>query len=155
MTVEVYDQNFEHHFLDINYHGLTIKFKMELLSNMTLMVDWESIHMESADILTRIDHSGFDFDAKTVMNYFNWAFDLIVPWVNAAHPAAVSRFEIPSEFPGLVSIRDMKLEVRENYINFSMSPKFLVGQTVMSAHPAVRATRRINVFESLFAFLQQ
>ena len=155
MTVEVYDQALQNKFLDIHFHGLIIKFKMELLSNMTLMVDWESIHMTGAEVVPYVNLKNNQLDAKIVMNYFNWAFDLILPWVNALHPANVSRFEIPSEFPGLVSIRDMKLEVRDNYINFQMSPRFLVQSAhhVMSAHRQVRSTRTINVFESLVKLL--
>jgi len=50
MTVQVWNKNYVDHLMDIHFHGLVIKFKMQLLSNMTLMVDWESIHMSGAHV---------------------------------------------------------------------------------------------------------
>ena len=62
MMVEVWDQEYRTRFLDLHFHELVIKFKMQLLSNMTLMVDWESIQLQEAHInsyvqLTHPDNS--------------------------------------------------------------------------------------------------
>jgi hypothetical protein len=43
MIMELYDQNFTEHYLDVVYHGMFIKFKMDLTSDLMLLVDWESI----------------------------------------------------------------------------------------------------------------
>ena len=74
-----------------------IKFKMyfeedidKKSENMTLKVDWETIDMESAEIVSYVPLEDESFDDKLVRDFFNWAFDEIIPWVNEYHPPSVS-----------------------------------------------------------------
>jgi len=43
MTVEVWDQQYTNHYLDIHYNDMEIKFEMKLLPNLTLDVEWKAI----------------------------------------------------------------------------------------------------------------
>ena len=66
-------------------------------------------------------------DQTVVENYFNWAFKLIIPWINYYHPVNVSTFDVPSHFDGIVDIKNLSLQVRQNYLAFGMDPLFLWG----------------------------
>jgi hypothetical protein len=106
---------------------MEIKFKMRLLNNLTLLVDWENISMADAYVVPySFNLTSKQTSGQHILDYFNWVFDLIIPWVNSAHPDAVSKFMIPSTFPGVMEIKEMTLEVRDNYINFGLNPKFIV-----------------------------
>jgi len=53
-------------------------------------------------------------------------FQEIVPWVNEYHPQSVTSFHLPSTIPGYIDIKDLTMEVRDNYLSFGMNPKFLI-----------------------------
>ena len=65
-----------------------------------------------------------------VTDYFNWAFDLILPWVNHYHPQNVNQIPIPKEIPGLLIINDLKFEVGENFYSLAIDPLFLVQKPI-------------------------
>jgi len=100
---------------------------MQLHKDMILNVDWESIKMDSADVETDIPLDT-SLDDKVIADYFNFMFQEITPWVNEYKPKSVTTFSIPSEIPGYMNLKDLTLEVRDNYLAFGMSPKFLVYQ---------------------------
>lgn len=51
MLVEVFDKDLKSKYLDLHYENMEIKFKMQLLQNMTLMVDWENVQMQNAYVV--------------------------------------------------------------------------------------------------------
>ena len=125
MYVQLFDTEFTEKYMDIIYHGMFIKFKMHLESNMTLLVDWDTIEMDSAEVVANVPMESDKLDDEEVVGYFNFVFQEVIPWVNEYHPESVTKFFIPSSFPGYVNINDLKMEVRNNYLAFSMNPEFL------------------------------
>ena len=91
MTVEVWAKDYSQKYLDINMNGLFIKFKMQLTKDLQLLVDWESIQMDSADVTSKVELDT-GLDNEVVAGYFNFVFEEIVPWVNEYHPASVTSF---------------------------------------------------------------
>lgn len=51
MLVEVFDKDLKSKYLDLHYENMEIKFKMQLMQNMTLMVDWENVQMQNAYVV--------------------------------------------------------------------------------------------------------
>ena len=113
--------------MKITYHNMTVDYNMKL-ENFTLLLDFNTISMGSAsvesDIILNLDKPGSKA-ADTVKNYFNWAFMLIVPWANEYKPEWVSSFPIPREIPGYMKINDISLEIKENYLSYSIDPEFI------------------------------
>lgn len=44
-----------------------------------------------------------------VMDYFNWSFDLLLPWVQESRVAGVNTFELPKVIPGVIAIECLEL----------------------------------------------
>ena len=57
-----------------------------------------------------------------MINYFNWAFEMILPWVNEVHPANVNAIPIPREIPELMIINELQIEVGDDFFSFTMDP---------------------------------
>ena len=86
MEVEIFDENFTSNFMTITFKDIIIDFTMKL-KNMTLLTEWQQISMLSASISSAIVQNLEKHHANQhVTDYFNWAFDLILPWVNHYHP---------------------------------------------------------------------
>jgi hypothetical protein len=111
LLIEFYDEDFEELLMAISYHEIVIDFNM-YLKDFNLLFDFNTIKMGSAhvesEIITNLKESGAD---THVMNYFNWAFMLIIPWANEYHPVWVSQFEIPREVPGFMKIHDISMAI--------------------------------------------
>ena len=109
LLVEFYDQNYEKMIMSISYHDINIDFNM-YLEDFTMLCDFNDISIGSAhvesDIILNLEESEAD---KHVVNYFNYAFMMIIPWANANHPMWVSSFEIPREIPGFMKIHDISM----------------------------------------------
>ena len=114
-----------------------IKFKMYFeedidkttkSENMTLKVDWEDIKMDAATIESYVPLEDESFDDKLIRDFFDWAFDEIIPWVNEYHPESVSKFILPHVYPGIIDIEDLDMEVMDNYIKFGMDPEIMILQ---------------------------
>jgi len=134
LEVEVWDEGFTKQYLTLIYHDVSIDFDMKL-EGMTLVTDWRQIQMSHAEVRSDIVTTLAKTHANAkVTNYFNWAFDMIVPWVNEYHPAGVSNVPLPSEVADLVLIKDLHMDVRANYFSFTMDPQFLI-----KSHPQVGA----------------
>lgn len=126
LEVEVWNQNFSQKFLTFKFKKVIIDFDMRLDKKMILYTTWnnlqvDDVHVESKYI-TNLARSHAD---KKVLQYFNWSFDLILPWVNASHQRGVSSFEIPKTIPDVVIMNNLVMDVRDNYLNFQMDPKFI------------------------------
>lgn len=136
LMIEFYDKDYEEMIMSIEFKDLNIDFNM-YLKDFTILIDFHDISMGSAhaesSIVTNLDVSDAD---KHIVNYFNYAFMVIIPWANEYHPIWVSAFEIPKEIPGFMKIHDISMEIKENYLSFSMDPEFTIGTEpkVQSAH---------------------
>jgi hypothetical protein len=112
--------------MTITYNDIYIDFDM-WLENMMLKVDWWSIKMGSAhvdsDVIEDLEASNAD---KHVEDYFNWAFEFILTWVNDNEIENVSYFNMPEEIPGLMKIRDLKMSIEENFFKFSSGVEFTI-----------------------------
>lgn len=83
--------------------------------------------MDSAEVLPNVQlNLESNLDDKVIADYFNFMFQEIVPWVNEYHPQSVTSFHLPSTIPGYIDIKDLTMEVRDNYLSFGMNPKFLI-----------------------------
>lgn len=130
MEVEVWDEAFTKQYLTLTYHDIVIDFDMKL-KDMHLRTEWHKIQMSHAEVRSDIVTTLAKTRANAkVTNYFNWAFDLIVPWVNELHPTNVSDIPIPTEIDGLVRINDLHMDVRDNYFSFTLDPEFLIKSRV-------------------------
>ena len=134
LMVSLYDREFTQKYVDITMKGLLIKFKVRLDQDMNVFTDWENIQMDSAEVKPYVKLND-KLDNVVVVSYFNWVFEELLPWVNENHPEAVSHFHLPSTFPGVMDLKNLKLEVRDSFLFFSMDPEFLVLET-----PKVEAT---------------
>ena len=82
------------------------------LENMHLLIDWVNIQMGKAEVKSDIVKSLERTHANIkVMNYFNWTFDLILPWVNEFKPKEISDILIPNEIDGLIRMNNLKMRV--------------------------------------------
>ena len=125
---------------------------MNLNSDMMLFVDWESIQMDSAEVIPNIKLDA-KLDDKVIADYFNFMFQEIVPWVNEYHPQSVTSFKMPSSIPGYIDIKDLTIEARDNYLAFGMNPQFLVYQDDHAGGPWVHSAH-VSLFESLLKLTQ-
>ena len=124
MLIEVYDRAHSKQYMDIHYDGMEVDFNLALGSDMFLNIDWNKIKLARARITPHIDLKR-KLDQTTILNFFNWTFDMIVPWVKIQHPENVSKFKVPTHFDNIIDIRDLHMESRKNYLHFGMDPTFL------------------------------
>jgi hypothetical protein len=141
LKIEFFDVDFKEMLMSISYKNITFDYSLEL-EEFTLLLDFNTISMESAhvesDIILNLKESEAD---KHVVNYFNWAFMLIIPWANDSHPNMVSSFKIPREIPGVMKINDISLEIKEHYLSYSIDPEFtLTGPKVKGEEGIVEQT---------------
>ena len=128
--------------------------KCQVNPHMTLNMDWREIKIESAHvvpIVKSLDKS--KLNDSTVRDYLNWSFKLILPWVHNYHPENVAFFNLPKKFPPLLEIHHIKLEIRDNYLNFGLFPWFftsgLVVQSVQPDYtPMVRSSKAASIVKS-------
>lgn len=124
LMIEFYDKDFEEMLMSVSYHDINIDFNM-YLQDFTILFDFNTISMGSAhvesSIILNLEQSEAD---QHVVNYFNYAFMVIIPWANEYHPIWVSAFEIPKEIPGFMKINQISMAIKENYLSFSMDPEF-------------------------------
>lgn len=124
LMIEFYDKDFEEMLMSVSYHDINIDFNM-YLQDFTILFDFNTISMGSAhvesSIILNLEQSEAD---QHVVNYFNYAFLVIIPWANEYHPIWVSAFEIPKEIPGFMKINQISMAIKENYLSFSMDPEF-------------------------------
>jgi len=66
---------------------------------------------------------------QKVTQFFNWAFSVIIPWVNEFKPYGTGRIPIPDTLADIVKIKDLKMAVRDNYFAFTMDPEFIMKAT--------------------------
>ena len=59
------------------------------------------------------------------MHFFNWLFDIVIPWANNSHPENLSKFHLPRSFPGIVDINRLEMYIRDNYLVFGLDPTFI------------------------------
>lgn len=104
MDVELWDEWFEEKFATIRFYDITIEMDM-WLEDMTLNFNWREIQMRSASVIsTKIPMDEFDNEEadQHVENYFNWSFDLILPWIQNQRVKNVNAFDIPKIIPGII-----------------------------------------------------
>ena len=51
-------------------------------------------------------------------DFFKWSLDLILPWVQLKKPPGLCKFDLPINIPGLMHFNQIKMAVKENYLNF-------------------------------------
>jgi hypothetical protein len=123
LLVDYYDEEYLTKFASITYYNMTIDFDMWLDKNNTLNFVWNTIEMESArvtsDVIPGLDTPETN---RHVQDYFNWSFDLILPWIKKVHYIGLNAFYIPNEVPGVIYFEDLKLSVKRNYLAFGMKP---------------------------------
>ena len=124
MLVEVYDENFNEKYLDMHFKDVFVKFDMNLNDDFLLQVDWNDIEMDKATIDSHVDLRHPHIDEVHVMKFFNWIFELILPWVNEYHPENISRFHLPRDFPGIVHVNSVRMSIEDEYLSFGMDPVF-------------------------------
>lgn len=126
MEVEVWDEDFQDKFLTIQYHDVHIDGDM-WLDGMNVLTEWNTIKMDHAniksDIVKNLERKNIN---RRVTDYFNYAFDMIIPWANEFHPYGVSSIPIPETIVDLVRIRNLKMAVRDNYFSFTLDPEFIM-----------------------------
>ena len=111
MQVEFFDEDFNTQLMIINYYDMYIDFDM-WLEDMKLKFEWYEIQMGSASVKSDlIENLEVTNANQHVVDYFNWAFNAIVPWVNADEIENVSYFLIPQEIPGVMFIRDLEMSI--------------------------------------------
>lgn len=124
MEVEFFDEGFDTKLMSINYYDMYIDFDM-WLEDMELKFEWFEIEMGSAEVKSDLIENLEETNANQhVVDYFNWAFMAIVPWVNDSHVENVSFFYVPDEIPGVMLIHELQMSIEENFFKFSMDPEF-------------------------------
>lgn len=129
--------------MTIQYHDVHIDFDL-WLEDMNVLTDWYTIKMDHADVKSdMIDNLERNHVNRRVTDYFNYAFDMIIPWANEFHPYGVSSIPVPETIDGLVRIKNLKMAVRDNYFSFTLDPEFIMKAEprVRSDHMRVMATR--------------
>lgn len=95
---------------------------------MSLFVDWETIEMDHAVVQPHVELRESKQDNKLVKDFFNWVFGEMLPWVNEYHPPSVSMFPIQENFPGIINISELTMQVRDHFISFGMNPEIMIWQ---------------------------
>ena len=125
MVVEIFDEDFEQKYLDIVFNEVNVEMRLHL-QDMLISTEWNSVTMKNAevhsDLLPDINK---DRANKAVTDFFNGSLFFILPWINENPIKNVSQFVVPSEVPNVVRIHDLKLDVRDNYINLLLDPEFI------------------------------
>ena len=83
MEVDLYDEFYDNLFATLQFFDVIIEFDM-WLDGMTLNFNWNNIQMGKASVgSARVPADVLeDNDAdQHVEDYFNWSFDLILPWL--------------------------------------------------------------------------
>lgn len=124
MKVEVFDDQFNQKYLDMDFDDLLVKFDMWLNDDFVLQVNWDDIEMNRAVIQPHIELEEAEIDEIHVKKFFNWIFEMILPWVNEYHPENISTFHLPRDFPGIVHINSVKMSIEDHYLSFGMDPVF-------------------------------
>ena len=104
MEVDLFDENYDQLFATLQFFDVVIEMDM-WLEGLTLNFNWKEINMESAQVSTsRIPAEVLEeYDAdQHVENYFNWSFDLILPWMQNSRVKNVNSFELPKKIPGII-----------------------------------------------------
>merc|ERR1712046_223913 len=97
------------------------------LDGMNLRTEWFSIEMDHAEVSSDIVDNLERIHANhRITQFFNMAFDMIIPWANDIQPYGVSYFTIPEVLVDLVRIKNLKMAVRDNYFSFTLDPEFLI-----------------------------
>lgn len=124
MDVEVWDEDYKNYILTIRYNDVHVDFDM-WLENMNIITNWNTIKMKDAMVTSSIVKNLERGHAnRKVTQFFNYAFDIIIPWINDVRPYAVATIPIPSEINDILLIRDLKMAVRQNYFAFTLNPIF-------------------------------
>lgn len=154
MEVQVFDEDFKEHFLTFKYYDLIVDFDM-WLENMNLQTEWFSIEMDHAEVTSDIvDNLERTHANKRITQFFNYAFDMILPWVNQARPYGVSYYPIPDVFVDFVRIKDLKMAVRDNYFSFTLDPEFLIKTPeYRQNHPYVLGSKPVNLIEQVMSMM--
>jgi len=129
MEVDLFDEFFDNKLASLQFFDILIEMEM-WLDGMDLDIKWLTIEMGSASVTSEIipDSVLQDTDAnKHVMDYFNWSFDLILPWLQDSRVQGVNTFMLPKVIPGIIDIECLELKVEKNYLAFGMYPQFLLG----------------------------
>ena len=98
---------------------------------MNLDFKWLNIQMESASVTSNVVPSSVlesENANQHVIDYFNWSFDLILPWIQEERVLGVNTFQLPKVIPGVIEIECLELELRKNYLAFGMYPQFLFNE---------------------------
>ena len=107
MEVDYYVEDFSEKLMTITYNDIYIDFDM-WLEDMMLKFEWWSIKMDSAHVVSdAIENLELSNADQHVEDYFNWAFDFILAWVNDNEIENVSYFVMPEEIPGIMKISDL------------------------------------------------
>jgi len=129
MEVECWNEDFTEYFLTFKYYDVVIDFDM-WLDGMELMTEWYSIEMGRAEVSSDIvDNLERTHANHRITQFFNYAFDMIIPWANDYRPYGVSYIPIPETFNDLIKIKHLKMSVRDNYFSFTLDPEFLIKAT--------------------------
>lgn len=133
-----FNKDYSQAYVIIAFKRVYIEFNWELKPDMTLIVDWTTIELGDAIVTTHIGDEKIcshptlcehfnekQKDNKVVNYFFNWMFDLILPWANAFHPQSVSKFDVVTNYPGIVEFNDLKIEVHDSYLKLGLNPTFL------------------------------
>ena len=140
MDVDYYLEDFSEKLMTITYNDIYIDYDM-WLEGMKMKVDWWSIRMGSAhvqsDVIENLEVTNAD---QHVEDYFNWAFEFILAWVDDNEIENVSFFPIPDEIPGVMRISHLEMGVEENFFKFSSEIQFTVED--------IGSTTATNTFEN-------
>lgn len=129
MEVEVWDEHYENYILTIKYHEVHVDFDM-WLEGMNLTCNWNTIKMKNAEVTSPVVKNLERVHAnQKVTQFFNYAFDIIIPWINEEKPYAVAIIPLPSEIDDMLYIRDLKMAIRQNYFAFTLDPVFIMKAT--------------------------
>jgi len=124
--VEVWNADFSEYIMTFKYHDIVIDFDM-WLENMNLNTEWYTIKMDRAEVTSDIiDNLERVHANRRVTNFFNMAFDMIIPWVNEIRPKGVAEIPLPDTLVDLVHIKNLKMAVRDNYFAFTLDPEFII-----------------------------
>ena len=126
MEVDYFTEDYSEKLMTITYNDIYIDFDM-WLEDMELKLEWWSIKMGSAhvqsDVIENLQSSNAD---KHVEDYFNWAFEFILTWVNDNEVENISFMVLPDEVPGYMKFKDISLSVEENFFKFGADVEFTI-----------------------------
>ena len=76
--------------MTIKYDDVLISFNM-WLEKMTLFIDFDTVELGDVHVTSDLEMNLEKNKANQhVLDYFQYAFAVIIPWVNAYHPVGVS-----------------------------------------------------------------